>query len=880
MSTLFERLQHTFEEAIPAYQALIREVQSAQPQLRDFELARSYALLRLGMALQHWQESGEGASDVLVLLRQVLRSYRQRLILPESLWQQLNRNEVFWSLRALDTDKAGQVELVADNWRTNWLEGTEELDRLHKRRNDEPAIGDGLLYAMSGGAFWRYQSKAQQIATHAHLFAEPGSTLLVMLPTGSGKSVVAQLPTWLNAQTNAGTTIVVVPTVALALDQEIKVLQYFGGSEATAYIPRSWTAQTSPEMRQQIIQEIKSGDLPLLYVSPEALMQSSLYHTCLQAAEEGKLQRLVIDEAHIIESWGAGFRTDFQFLATYRAQLLARSQGKLQTLLLSATVSASCTHLLKQLFGEPGPFYQISANRLRPEPSYWFSSAQWPSIRDRRILEALWYLPRPLILYVSTLKDAAHWQCLLREKGFRRLASFTGETPGEERLHLITSWNKSEIDLMVATSAFGMGVDKGDVRSIIHACLPESLERFYQEVGRAGRDGYSSVSLMCTTIDDFEIAKTMLRGARITTEKAIARWEGMRQLQPIRNQEHANMALVDLNAPPAGSPDMRPGKANLGWNEHTLLLMQRAGLIQITSTNEKIAQTVEEDSESNLAVQPRYLKLQLLRPELTAYPDNERFKELLEAVRNQERQEIEANLQYMKQVAAEYSNKQAQVCLAQKLAELYPSCALACGGCPVCRAEGSTPYEQSLPVEIEPELEVTPVSALREELRQLLGAKAVMNVTWENTENVSAVQTQLASLLADLVGAGMQQLLLPAELLADQQWTHELMRLLARHLVPHQLITYKDLDQETPLYALPTVVVYPRHNHEADNIHRQLRSTVRLWKKQSVPLIHVVPRLLFLESEAGYFMDRIDGTSKTIRNLQSLLTQWQEPALF
>ena len=639
----------------------------------------------------------------------------QRLTLPAILWQQLNHSGGFYSMHALDTGKPGQVELVADNWQTDWLEKTEELDRLHKRRNDDPAVGDGLLYAMSGGAFWSYQSKAQQIATHAHLFAEPGSTLLVMLPTGSGKSVVALLPIWLNAQVNAGTTIVVVPTVALALDQEIKALQYFGGNEATTYIPRSWTSQTSLEMRQQIIQEIKAGEIPLLYVSPEALMQSSLYHACLQAAEEGKLQRLVIDEAHIVESWGAGFRTDFQFLSTYHAQLLARSQGKLQTLLLSATVSASCAHLLKQLFGRSGPFYQISANRLRPEPSYWFAFSQRRSTRERRVLEALRHLPRPAILYVSTRIDAEDWQNRLFREGFRRLASFTGDTPDEDRVRLIESWNKSEIDLMVATSAFGMGVDKSDVRSIIHTCLPESLERFYQEVGRAGRDGYSSVSLMCTTIDDFGIAEKMLSDARITTEKAIARWEGMRQLQPVRNQEYANVALLDLNAPPAGSPDMRPSKANLKWNEHTLLLMQRAGLIQITNANEKIAQTSEMVSESDLAVQPRYMKLQLLKPELTAYPDNEQFKALLERVRNQERQELEKNLQHMKQVADVYSNKQGATLSGSELTEFYPSCALACGGCPVCRANGYEPYEQSLPVEIEPELELAPVPALREE---------------------------------------------------------------------------------------------------------------------------------------------------------------------
>lgn len=888
MSTLFERLQQTLEETSPPYQALARGIQVAQTQLNDLELVRSYALLRLAMALQYWQETGDGAVDVLVLLRQVLRGHGQRLTLPSALWQRLNRSGVLYSLRALDTDKLGQVELVADNWRTDWLANTEEIDRLQKRRNDEPATGDGLLYAMTGGTFWQYRSKAQQIAAHASLFAEPGSTLLVMLPTGSGKSVVAQLPAWLDTQESGGTTLVVVPTVALALEQQLKSLRYFAKSDGAEYIPRCWTAQTSGEMRGQIIREIEAGELPLLYVSPEALMQSRLYHTCLQAAQEGKLRRLVIDEAHLVESWGAGFRTDFQFLATYRTQLRERSRGTLRTLLLSATVSASCVRLLKQLFGGQGLFYEIRANRLRPEPGYWFSFSQQLFTREQRVLEALRHLPRPLILYVSTLDDAEYWQRRLHQEGFRRLAAFTGETPERERSRLIEDWNSDKIDLMVATSAFGLGVDKSDVRSIVHACLPESLERFYQEVGRAGRDGYSSISLMCATVNDFETAKGMHRSARITTEKAIARWEGMRQYQHFAHEERANVALVDLNALPAGSPDMLRSRANLSWNEHTLLLMQRAGLIQITGANETIEVPDSAPNEDERQIQPKYLEITLLKPEITAYADNEEFHSRLEEIRSVERQEIEHNLQQMQRVVREYvdhrgkdEHKQFQECLAHRLARLYPFCALACGGCPFCRAQESPPYEQPLPIETEPEIVAGSKPTLFYELRQLLGSKAAMNVTWESGDSGPALKRQLGSLLTDLVWAGVQQLLLPDELLSEHKWTRDLIRSLADHqTIPHQVVAHAEINRQTPLYELPTVVVYPVHDREADYVHRRLQAVIRGWRKRGVPLIHVVARQLFLESEGGYFMDRIDGKSETLKNLSILLKKWQEPALF
>lgn len=178
------------------------------------------------------------------------------------------------------------------------------------------------------------------------------------------------------------------------------------------------------------------------------------------------------------------------------------------------------------------------ANCLRAEPGYWFSFSQYPSTRERHVLEALRYLPRPLILYVSTLENASFWLQRLRGVGFQRLAAFTGKAADIDRQHLIEEWNNNQIDIMVATSAFGMGVDKSDVRCVLHACLPESLERFYQEVGRAGRDGYSSVSLSCVTADDFGIAESMLRSERITMDKALPRWEGMRQSQRFPDQSN------------------------------------------------------------------------------------------------------------------------------------------------------------------------------------------------------------------------------------------------------------------------------------------------------------------------------------------------------
>ena len=111
-------------------------------------------------------------------------------------------------------------------------------------------------------------------------------------------------------------------------------------------------------------------------------------------------------------------------------------------------------------------------------------------------------MPRPIIIYVSKRDDAKEWKKKLIEKGYRSVEIFSGSTVDSERERIIRQWNHDEIDIIVATSAFGMGVDKRDIRTVIHCCLPESINRFYQEVGRGGRDGFASISLLSYVYDE------------------------------------------------------------------------------------------------------------------------------------------------------------------------------------------------------------------------------------------------------------------------------------------------------------------------------------------------------------------------------------------
>lgn len=878
MNDVFDAFQCLICTDVPAYYTFCRNLKQQQLVLTGKDLVRSHSIMRLCLALAQFRESQRGATDVTVLLRQVIRSYERRLTLPGTLWQNLSKNAEAIGLRVVDTQDDDMVQLTADAWQPTWLADTEQIDHLQLRRDDMPVVGDGLLFAMTNGTLSTYQSLAQQVAVQSCLFASPGSTLLVTLPTGAGKSLCMLLPAWQASEggrTKGGTTIVVVPTIALALDQEQRAREYFAHAPAPTYMPYCWTSSTPPETRAIICQGILEGTLPIVYVSPEALMHSQLRSSCLEAAQQGMLNWLVIDEAHLIETWGAGFRTDFQFLSAYRKQLLGHSQGQLRTLLLSATVSHACTTLLQQLFSDEGHFTLIQANRLRPEPAYWFKFSQSPSTREKRVIEALHYLPRPAILYVSRLDDARQWYKTLRQHCFRRIACFTGETDGMSRQRIVQDWSNNALDIIVATSAFGVGIDKSDIRTIIHACLPENIDRFYQEVGRSGRDGYSAISLVCATVADRGTALKMTRSARITYEKALQRWQSMRKTG-LFSKEHGDIQLVDTNAPPADRPDMRRGPSNREWNEHTLLLMQRAGFLSIMDGQE------EEFLEASGNVEnAAWLQIRLLKPTITAYPESASFHAAFEHVRDDELTHIQVALSRIEHLVRAYDAETfaAHRCIAHEFAQMYSGCERACGGCAYCRQQGNKPYVRPLPLEVE-NTDITPVQPsqrfLSGDMRWLMGWQSVLNLRWEHSKSATA-RAQLAQCLGGFVGVGLQQVLLPDELLEDHAWLQVLIKELAHYNAMPHLVQAIDMlhKPDIPLYPLPTVIVYPTDDRVADATHRLLSARFRSWTGEHIPLVHVITPTLYLESEHGMFLERINGISLSVADMDRRLQNWQ-----
>lgn len=660
---------------------------------------------RLVQAYRQQTSGFAGSGDLATLMRSVLRreqevqrSHDISLRLPPE-WPGGNRlNLETKGLRVVHHDGNGVV-VSADPWRPNWDAGIRAggfdaaFFAAEMRRPNDCAPGDPILQLLG---LESYRSTAQRTAVRAALTSPQGATLLVILPTGAGKSLCVQSLA-VATPPGSGTVVVVVPTVALALDQERALNDRI--PHPTAYY--SGSTETDAERNRQIRHRIATGSQRVVFTSPEACL-ASLAPALSEAVEAGLLRCLAIDECHMVEQWGDGFRPAFQELAGLRRTLLSRSRQQLfSTLLMSATVAQSSVETLQTLFGDPGPFAVVASVQLRPEPEIWWIQCQDESTRDDRVLDALTHLPRPTILYVSTRVDSERWARRLHEEGWRRTRHLHGETPNSERQVLLRSWSAGDIDIMVATSAFGLGVDQAEVRSVIHACVPESVDRLYQEIGRGGRDGNASLALILTVPQDFEVARALSEDILISVEKGHARWKAMFAAKRVLC---SGLYEVPLEARPdyaAGDP---PNRYHTMWNVRTLNLMSRACLIRL----EGRAQSAAEEDATSASV--RVLDDEHLRIET--------WRSRVEALRQREYSSARQHLEWLSTLAG------GQVCASHVFQELYRielpgsggevlEVSRSCGGCAACRREGTPPYAGEPP---EPGFPWAPECRLQEPL--------------------------------------------------------------------------------------------------------------------------------------------------------------------
>jgi ATP-dependent DNA helicase RecQ len=311
-----------------------------------------------------------------------------------------------------------------------------------------------------------------------------GKRTLAVMPTGAGKSLCYQLPSLMLG----GTTIVVSPLIALMHDQM---------RSATAAGIRAATLTSADNNRAETIERFRGGNLDLLYIAPERAST----HEFRGMLREARIALFAIDEAHCVSEWGHDFRPDYRMLAP-----LMDDFPDVPRLALTATADAHTRADIGDQLGIAADGMIVSGFD-RPNIRYAVTTA---TNKGSAIASAIRGWDGAGIVYATTRDRAEKLAALIAKTGRRTRYYHAGMEPAA-RLAAQTEFVASEDMVMVATVAFGMGIDKPDVRFVAHAGIPKSIEAYYQESGRAGRDGDPAVAHLFWSPGDFSLARERLK---------------------------------------------------------------------------------------------------------------------------------------------------------------------------------------------------------------------------------------------------------------------------------------------------------------------------------------------------------------------------------
>ena len=295
-----------------------------------------------------------------------------------------------------------------------------------------------------------------------------GNDVFVLMPTGGGKSLCYQLPALLSE----GTAIVVSPLIALMKNQ-VDAINGISAEEGVGHVLNSSLNKTQTK---QVFDDIKSGKTKLLYVAPESLVKEEY----LNFLKEIKISFVAIDEAHCISEWGHDFRPEYRNL-----KLIIDKIAKVPVIALTATATPKVQDDIQKTLGMNNALvFKDSFNR----PNLYYEIRPKVNV-DREIVKFInQHKGKSGIVYCLSRRKVEEFSQLLQVNGINALPYHAG-LDQKTRVANQDKFLMEEADVIVATIAFGMGIDKPDVRFVIHYDIPKSLESYYQETGRAGRDG-------------------------------------------------------------------------------------------------------------------------------------------------------------------------------------------------------------------------------------------------------------------------------------------------------------------------------------------------------------------------------------------------------
>lgn len=540
----------------------------------EFDSFLYRTVIRLGKAFDLYTKNGDFLNDFLLALRDYLLVFEtgikiETISIPDNNEYAIKKNDSTGKYYCSFQFPDGVIDSFAEN---AFMRGVSNTSSKVVSYN---LMTDTNIYKRTGYKY--FKSMSQKLAVYGALNTPLGYTTLVSLPTGGGKSLITQML----AYQSEGLTIVVVPTVSLADDQLIAAKRIKSENIDEEVFSYRSGVEVAP-----ILSAIQKCTARLLFISPEALMNNPAFENVINTAnKQHYLKNIVIDEAHIVVDWGASFRVDYQCLEAWRRNMIL-SNPTIRTVLLSATYESIAISVLKKLFSDGNKWIEVRCDALRHEPRYMLIREKSFKFKDKKTVELVQKLPHPMIIYVARPDDAERIKKLLAEHGIKNTHTYTGLTNKDQREKLLKQWKANEFEIMIATSAFGVGVDKPDVRTVIHLYIPQNPNAYYQELGRGGRDQLPCLSVMCTYPDDIKIAFQRINKRVMTTEKIVGRWNSMYNNKlSIRsgNIIHINTSIKPNYSAKDEWDDTPVSDTDMNWNIYVLLLFRRYDLIRIVS---------------------------------------------------------------------------------------------------------------------------------------------------------------------------------------------------------------------------------------------------------------------------------------------------------
>lgn len=406
-----------------------------------------------------------------------------------------------------------------------------------------------------------------------------GRDVMCVMPTGGGKSLCYQLP----SLAREGTTIVVSPLIALMKDQVDSLQQR--GIEA-----RLLNSSLTTSEQADVMDQLARGTLDLVYVAPERLRNGRF----LESVDNANITLLAVDEAHCVSEWGHDFRPDYARLGQFRRRYL----DSVQTIALTATATPTVRQDIAQLLDLQTPEAFVtgfSRDNLRFGVTHVKSDRE----KDAFLTDYLQQQSGAGIIYAATRKRCEELADWLPEKSRRPIGVYHAGLEPDQRRRVQDEFMSGRLSAIVATNAFGMGIDKADIRFVVHYNMPGTLEAYYQEAGRAGRDGQLSECRLLFSYSDRYLQEFFIENRYPAKETVRKVYEYLVH----REEDPIELTLDQVRA----AIDVKEGTEAIGTSE---TLLAKAGVLRRLDSNSNHAMVrIDSDAPTMLDFLPKEAKL-------------------------------------------------------------------------------------------------------------------------------------------------------------------------------------------------------------------------------------------------------------------------------